>query len=130
MGYDSRIYIVDKSCADIRMDVVVDDVNYGNRKWAEVIATIELGKYPTIADFMRNQPETDSYIYGVDSHEMIVEDCYGKVMTECSVDELLEVVQKEIDSGEDYRRLAPLYGLLKGFKPVQWHDLRVLHYGH
>lgn len=130
MGYDSRIYVVDKSNSGIKIDVIVDGVDFGKRDWSQVIASMELGKYPAIADFMRNQPETDTYIYGDDGNTMIVEDCYGKIMTECSVEDLLEVVQKEIDSGEDYRRLAPLYGLLKGFKPIQWNGLRVLHYGH
>jgi hypothetical protein len=79
---------------------------------------------------MCNKPETDMYIFAHDGNTMIVEDRYGKVMTECSVEELLEVIQEDINRGEDYRRIFPLYGLLKGFNTNQWDNLRVLHFGH
>lgn len=130
MGYDSRIYIVEKSRYAAPMNVVIDGEDYGERIWGQVIASMELGVYPTVSNLMCAKPETDMYIYGSDGSTMIVEDCYGKVMTECSIEELLEEVQKDIDRGEDYRRVFPLYGLLKGFNTKQWDNLRVLHYGH
>lgn len=130
MGYDSRLYIVDKHDKGIKLPIVVDDNDYGERCWSEVIAMIELCKYPTISNFMRKQPETDSYIYAEDGNTHIVVDRYDDVMTECSVEELLEVVQQEIDNGVDYRRLTLLYGLLKGLDCSQWTNIRVLHYGH
>ena len=130
MGYDSRIYVVEKHTNSITLPVVIDDVNYGNRVWSQVIASMEMGKCPIVANFMRCQPETDSYIYADDGNTMIVTDDYDKIMTECSIDELIKVVEKEIYSGNDYRRLSPLYGLLKAFKANQWNEIRVLHYGH
>ena len=130
MGYDSRIYIVEKSRYAVPMNVVIDGEDYGERIWGQVIASMELGVYPTVSNLMCSKPETDMYIFAHDGNTMIVEDRYGKVMTECSVEELLEVVQKDIDQGEDYRRIFPLYGLLKGFNTNQWDNLRVLHYGH
>ena len=130
MGYDSRIYIVHKSRYNTPMKIIIDDEDYGERVWGQVIASMDLGVYPTVSDFMRSKPETDCYIYAHDGNTIIVTDSYDKVMTECSIEELIEVVQKDIDRGEDYRRIFPLYGLLKGFNTEQWDNLRVLHFGH
>lgn len=130
MGYDSRIYIVEKSRYNTPMNVVIDGEDYGERVWGQVVASMNLGVYPTVSNFMNSQPETDCYIYAEDGNTMIVTDRYDKVMRECSITELLEVVAKEVDEGIDYRRVFPLYGLLKGFDLRQWDNLRVLHYGY
>lgn len=130
MGYESRIYVVNKNMNSIKLPIVIEDVDYGERVWSEVIAMVDVCKYSAISNFMREQPKTDSYIYAEDGNTHIVVDRYDEVMTECSIEELLEVVQKEIDEGVDYRRLMPLYSLLKGFNSAQWPNLRVLHFGY
>ncbi len=130
MGYDSRIYIVEKSRYNTPMKVVIDDEDYGDRVWGQVIAAMEMGVCPVVSGLMRSKPETDCYIYAPDGNTMVVVDDYDKVMTESSIDELMEAVKAEMDRGENYRRLAPLYALLKGFDLKQWNNLRVLHYGH
>lgn len=130
MGYDSKIYVVEKSRYNTPMKVVIDGEDYGDRVWGQVVASMELGVYPTVSNYMNSKPETDCYIYAEDGNTMIVTDRYNKVMTECSLTELLEVVAKEVDEGVDYRRVFPLYSLLKGFDLRQWDNLRVLHFGH
>ena len=130
MGYESRLYVVNKWENSMKLPIIIEDVDYGERVWSEIIAMMNVSKYPEISNFMRKQPITDSYIYADDGNTHIVSDRYGDVMTECSVEELLEVIQREVDKGEDYRRLMPLYSLLKGFDPKQWSNLRVLHFGY
>ena len=130
MGYDSKIYIVEKSRYNTPMNVVIDEEDFGERVWCQVLASMELGVYPAISNFMNAQPETNGYIFADDGNTMVVTDRYGDIMKECSIDELLKVVQKEMDDEVDYRRLSPLYYLLKGYNVDEWDNLRVLHYGH
>ena len=130
MGYDSRLYIVDKHESLVNIPVVIDGEDYGVRKYGEVIGRIEMGKCPVVQNFMKDMPETDCYIYADDGNTQIVVDRYDKVMTECPINELLTIVEQAVYEGDTYRRLTALLSFLKGFKEDNWDDIVVLHYGH
>ena len=122
MGYESRIYIVSK-----------EDYYTGcDERWGEVIATYNMCVYPPIADFMREQPATDCYIYASDGNTKILRDCYDKPLTEASLSNVIALLEKQIAAGDAYRRVSPLLNMLYGFneKSFQFKNLVVLHYGY
>lgn len=119
MGYESRIYVVSK------LDSLA--LSKKGKKYGTVIASINMGVCPGLPEiFDRKAP---CYIYSddYDEHE-IVNDRYGKELTESSIPKVIAFLEKEIESGEDYRRIKPLLGLLKGFDMKQWKNLVCLHY--
>lgn len=115
MGYESKLYIVDKTGVATDKD---------NKRWAEVIATFDLCR--TNIDFSKFSP-TDCYFY--DGDERVVEDCYGDPIKEISISDMIELIENAM-ARDDYRRWQPCLGLLKGFTESQWTNLVVLHYGH
>lgn len=121
MGYESRIYIVRKGR--------IYDETYGKR-WAEKIAMFDMCKYPRLADLMRSKPATDCYIYEGDT--IIIEDCYGEPLYEASCSDVIALLEKDVENGEDYRRIFPLLAMLKTFEEhkEQWGEIAVLHFGH
>lgn len=119
MGYDTRIYIVDKGSKK-------DDGSC----FGEVIAAYELGKVYDISDITSSYPATDAYIYGVDCDDKILTDCYGDPLKEIPIPEMINIVARAIAADLEYRRLNPLLQLLKGFDLNQWNNLVALHYGH
>lgn len=113
MGYESKLFIVDKSYALAE-------------PWGEVIASFDLCCVPDI-DFNK-YPATDCYIY--EGNEKITEDCYGSPLKELTISEAVEEIKTAMAKDRSYRRWKPVLGLLKGFKEDDWDCLRVLHYGH
>ena len=118
MGYESRLYVVNKTNGDI-----------GSRCWAEVIAMINLCKVYDVSDKMRKYPETDCFIYADDGNTEIVEDRYDDVMKEIPIDDAIKIIE-EASMNDNYRRYAPCLALLKSFDKSQWENLVVLHYGY
>ena len=119
MGYESRLYVVDKhekfSCED--------------RCWGEIIVMINLCTVYGVSSKMRKYPETDCYIYASDGNTHIVEDLYDEVMSEIPIDDAIKIIE-EASKKDDYRRYAPCLALLKSFDKSQWKNLVVLHYGY
>lgn len=122
MGYETRVYVVDKKCATF------PDKKY----WGQVISMIDVSNFPTVSDFMRKQPATDCYIYSDDGSTQILEDRYGQPLKECDVEDLFAIVDKAVTDGEDYRRVFPLHAMLKSFvdNKHRWQNLKVLHFGY
>lgn len=122
MGYESRIYVVDKK----------EHLFCEDKCWGEIIAMFNMCKYYPVADFMREQPETDCYIFADDGNTMILEDRYDKPLTESSLDAVIEILERELQNGDNYRRTAPLLGMLKALKAEsdKFKNLVVLHYGY
>lgn len=110
MGYESKLYVVDK------LD------NYG-----EIIAVFNLCKVPTVAEKMKTYPPTNVYICSGDTE--ITTDCYGKPLTEIPIKDAISIIE-DAAMNEHYRRFAPCLNMLKGFELNRWHDLVVLHYGY
>lgn len=122
MGYESRIYVVDKK------DPFIGDTEC----WGEIIAMFNMCKYPPIADFMREQPKTNCYIFADDGNTKITEDKYDEPLTEASLDDVIKILVKELENGDCYRRTSPLLNMLRGLneKSYQFNNLVVLHYGY
>ena len=119
MGYEHRIYIVEKS-------VFVS--NETGKQFARVIAMFNFCKYPGMRNVFKNK--TNCFIYADDEDTQILEDRYGDELTEAPLSDVIDFLENEIMMGADYRRIAPLLGLLKSFDESQWDNLVCLHYGY
>lgn len=122
MGYESKLYIVEKSN-------VKGNVNKKGLRWADVIAMFDLCKTYAVSDKMRRAKDTDCFIYADDGNTEIVTDCYGGTLKEMSIEETIQILE-EAAGCENYRRYAPCIALLKGFDKSQWRNIVVLHYGY
>ena len=124
MGYESRIYIVEKTnCSWNEND---------GKKFARVLAMFDISKFYNFSDWFRNKPATKHYIYADDGDTQIIEDRYGDALKEASVKEVINRLERIVESGEDYRRIFPLLATLKAFETQSnhWGDIAVLHYGY
>lgn len=118
MGYDSRVYIVQKSS---------NDNLYVKERYAQVIAMVEMGKFPALRNaFTRS---ADCYIFADDGNTMVLTDRYDEPLTEATLEEVMTVLE-EAESIEHYRRATALLVLLRSFTSGDWNRLAVLHYGH
>lgn len=116
MGYESKLYVVDKH-----------DWKGCDGKWGEVIASFDLCCVPIN---FAHYPVTDCYIFSDDGNTKITEDKYGSPLKEVPVKDMIDMIEKEIEADKDYRRYQPCLNLLKGFDLSRWENLVVLHYGH
>lgn len=125
MGYESKLYVVDKlsNQASIRPD---------GMQYCNVIAMIDLCKYYKWSNKAINYPMTSCYFYTEDGKTQILEDGYGDPLREIPLDDAIEIFEEEFYSGEDYRRLVPTLTLLQSLKDNenQWNEIVVLHYGY
>ena len=126
MGYESRIYIVEKTNCSYTEE--------NGMKYARVLAMFDVSKFYELADWFSNKPATKHYIYADDGDTEIVEDRYGDTLKEASVKEVIDRIERiiGIENEEDYRRIFPLLAALKAFESYgnQWDDIAVLHYGY
>lgn len=124
MGYESRLYIVNKSSM----------FNEDKTRYAQIVATFNMCVCPTTYK-LQDFPETDCYIYGDDGNRRILEDNYGRRLTEAEIEDVIDLLEEDIRKGEKYRRLFPLLATLKVFEEQKrigvWDEnLVVLHYGY
>lgn len=112
MGYESRLYVVRKSCGD----------------WAEVIAMINLCKVYKASDKMRRYPETNCFIYV--GNEAVTEDAYGERLKEIPLDDAISIIKEAWRTDEDYDRYFIALELLTAFKNSDYKNVVVLHYGY
>lgn len=119
MGYESRLYVVNK----------YEKFSSEYRCWGEVIAMFNLCKVYDVSDKMRKYPETDCYIFADNGNTEIVEDKYDDVMKEIPIDDAIKIIE-EASMNDSYRRYAPCLALLKSLDKSQWENLVVLHYGY
>lgn len=122
MGYESRLYVVEKS--DIRNDT--------GKRYAEVVAMFNICKCYKLSDILTKQKETDCYIYADDGNTKILKDRYDEKLTEVSIPFVISTLEKILEGGETYRRIYPLLNALKTFdeQKDKWGELAVLHYGY
>ena len=118
MGYESKLYIVNKS------EIYDDGMKYG-----QVIATFDLCNVVSVARMIAKYPNTDTYIYADDGNTHITKDLYGEPLKEIPIADMIEILERESEA-DPYRRYRPCIQLLKGFDASEWKDLVVLHYGH
>ena len=124
MGYESRIYIVEKTNCSYTEE--------NGMKYARVLAMFDVSKFYELSDWFRNKPATKHYIYADDGDTQIIEDRYGDTLKEASVEEVIDRLERIVENGEDYRRIFPLLAALKAFElhSNQWGNIAVLHYGY
>ena len=121
MGYESKLYVVDKKGR-------CEYYDSKEKEYAEVIAMFDICKFNGFDGIFKK--ETDCYIYADDGNTEILYDMYEKPLKEESVENVIEYLEKYKKEGEYYRRVDPLLALLKGFNVSNWNNLVVLHFGY
>ena len=119
MGYEIRIYVVEKS------SLSPDD---DGKRFAEVLAMFNACNFPGLPGVFK--VKTDCFIFADDGNTRIVKDRYGDELTEAPLSDVIKFLENEVQRGETYRRIKPLLGLLKSFDMEQWDNLVCLHYGY
>lgn len=121
MGYESRIFIVNRNVIKFKDESI--------NVYAEKIADIKMAcmgnGFKDIFDKM-----IDYELYIDSTNEATQTDMYDEIMTYTDCKTVIDYLENLIASGENYRRLTVLLGLLKGFNEEQWDDIQVVHYGY
>lgn len=122
MGYESKIYIVEKSS-------IKDD---DGMIYAQVISMFNMCKMGSLINVF--EKKTDCYFYADDGNTKVLEDCYSDLLTEAEIEDFIYVLKEAIDNGETYRRIFPLLAFLETIyeqqKDGKWKDIALLHYGY
>ena len=130
MGYESKVYICSR-------------INSNEYIYNEVIAAVDMCKmsYDTgwhdlfnkklngvFLGFDHDNPRNQDW----ENEELL--DAYDEPMMYADIDTVKEWVNKQIDNGDDYRRLFVLTAVLDSFDKTQWESDRakliVVHYGY
>ena len=121
MGYESKIYIVEKSSIKLASETKI---------YAQVIAMFDLCKMGSSDGFYKLfDKETDCYFYADDGNTQVLKDRYGDSLIECDIVKLKEWLKERIKNN-NYRRLKPFYNLIKSFNKKDWENLAIIHYGY
>ena len=121
MGYESKIYIVNKSNSRIGNDT---------KLYAQVVVMFDLCKMGCSNGFHKLfDKETDCYFYADNGDTQVLEDRYGDTIKECNIEDLKEWLKEQVKKS-DYRRIKPFYNLVKSFNKKDWQNLAILHYGY
>ena len=122
MGYEHRIYVVRKTDQYERSL---------DKYWAQVKFVFNLGKVYELENIDKFYPATNHFIYD-DCCNEILEDEYGKPLTEIPVDELRNVLVKLVSEGVGTMGVKVLLGALEQIKQndFMFKDLICLHYGY
>lgn len=137
MGYESKIYIVERHEINKRFDGAPIDPPIVN---ALVVASYDLCKMgysnTEFFDAFRNEIDYTLWLpgcddYGNETMTDVDEDCYGEHMKSADIDELIEAL-KICEQRDRYRRIPPLVAMLEAFaaEREQWDELQVVHYGY
>ena len=123
MGYESRIYIVEKH------ELYDEEIK---KRFATEIAKFDLGKCYFLSDCLRACPITDCYIYADDGNTRIATDKYEEELTEATLQAVISILEKAISNGENYRKIFPLLATLNSLEEHkhQWGELAILHFGY
>lgn len=123
MGYESKLYVVEKS--DHRFP---DE----EMRYCQVIAIFDLCKFYPLSSVINHYPKTECYFYADDGNTKVLEDMYGDPLREIPIEDVIDILETELDSNNDYRRIYPTLAALKtlSHRKHQWGSLAVLHYGY
>lgn len=122
MGYESRLYIVDKTS-------LTEVIDGKEMRRGQVVSVFNLCNVYAVSEKMCEYPETDVFIYADDGNTIILEDSYGDALKEIPIYEAIKIIE-EAASKDKYRHYAPCIHMLKGFELSEWSNLVVLHYGY
>ena len=122
MGYESRLYVINRVELKTSWDDVVVDV------WGEKLAMFNMccvgwdhtAIFKTPIDFPVEYTESGDPVYN---------DLYGKRCCMASVSDVISAVEA-LEEQNHYRRFNPLLGFLRGLNESEWGDLRVVHFGY
>ena len=124
MGYESRLYVVEKR-------LVRDE---DGRRFSSVIAMFDLSKCYFLSGELRNRPVANCYFYADDFNTRVTKDRYGQPLTETTVEDVVRILEEAIRGGADYRYISPLLSFMKGLdsqmKNGIWGEVAVLHFGY
>ena len=96
MGYESKIYIAEKGS--------LKDQN--GMTYVSVIAMFDMCKIGNLVNVF--DKKTDCYFYADDGNTKVLEDMYGDTLKEATVEDVINVLEEAVDSGENYRRIFPI----------------------
>lgn len=123
MSYDSRLYVVDRW-------------GYDGKVYGREIAIMDMGQLGSKFPYKEVFPKDIDFdmrwfhVFREEDDDVFRTDDYGRT---CTMGKLADVLAyfEEWAERDDYRRLQPFVGLLRGFDPSQWDgELVVVHYGH
>jgi len=125
MGYETRLYVVEKYNS---MTMEIEGEKYS---YCEKIAMFDLCKLGTVNTSSEEFAQRKVHVYLYSGDDIVTEDSYGYLLREYTVEEMIEKLSKI----ENYRRIAPCIGMLKGFleekaKGNYRDNLKVLAYGY
>ena len=122
MGYESRLYIVEKTTQR----------NFDDRQWARIIANIELGKVYPFSDWFRKQRETQCFFYDTDGNTEVFKDHCGDVLKETDLANTLLQLEK-VSQADGYWRYKVAIDLITSIINATTgysENIAVLHFGH
>jgi hypothetical protein len=116
MSVRSKIFIVNV------FDKNFDDTN-------EILAYVNMERMSE--DFINLFTEEITHTLYIDSTNTdATTDMYGKPMKFTSISTVIKWLEDAIATGDNYRRLSLLLGLLKGIDKSQWEEIEIVHYGY
>lgn len=125
MGYESKVYVCERN--------EHKDSRNNNVLWVynEVIAAVDMCKmgYNNGWRELFNKELTGDFLGMDNGDETITEDLYGEALKYTEIDKVITWLENEMQKS-DYRRLAVLYNMLRGFDINHWGNLIVVHYGY
>lgn len=124
MGYESKLYVVEKSSQFYPSD--------NGMRYCSVIAMFDLCKFYPLSTVISEYPTTDCYFYADDGNTQVLKDRYGDPLREIPIEDVIGIIESAIDDGSIYRRLYPTLAALEALahQQNQWKELVVLHYGY
>ena len=122
MGYESKLYVVEKASKFPDEEM----------RYCQVIAMFDLCKFYPLSCVVNTYPKTECYFYADDGNTRVLEDRYGDPLRELPLEDVIDIIENEIYSCHNYRRLYPVLAALEALenKQDQWKELAVLHYGY
>ena len=145
MGYESRLYIVDKGKREFCPkfgpiagkvikspgEMIRDEYGYTKEMWyAQFVACFDLSESGLEGRF-HEYPATDCFIYESDGNTKIIRDKYGDRLNEIPIADCLAILEDACEK-DDYRRFKICRDMLQSFydNKEDWDELVVLHYGY
>ena len=126
MGYESKVYICSRIINYNEVIAAVDMRKMGyDTGWAELFNKKLDGDF---LGFDHANPRNQDW----ENRELL--DAYDEPMMYADIDTVKEWVNKQIENGDDYRRLFVLKAVLDSFDKTRWESDRtkliVAHYGY
>ena len=116
MAYESKVYVVEP----------MNFIGYANRIAEDRLSN--MGYENGWRELFTK--DIDYKLFMDDGETEFDTDCYGDHLKSCSVEKVLEWVEKEMQHSGYYWRLHILHGILKGFIQAGCGSFEVVHYGY